>query len=59
MGVANELDSWMTWIDNSMADAAYDVPVTDDFDNFVGGQHTMHSLVGACPDVGCVDEMLG
>ena len=38
MGMASELDCWMMWIENSMADAAFDMPVIDDFDDFIGGK---------------------
>ena len=37
MGMASELDCWMQWIENSMADAAFDMSVIDDFDDFIGG----------------------
>ncbi len=37
MGMQSELDCWMLWIENSMADSAFDMPVIDDFDEFQGG----------------------
>ena len=36
-GMDSELDCWMEWIENSMADAAFDQPSTDDLENFIGG----------------------
>ena len=33
----SELDCWMEWIENSMAEAAFDTQSSDDFDNFIGG----------------------
>ena len=33
----SELDCWMEWIDNEMAEVVYEPQATDDFDEFVGG----------------------
>ncbi|CAH1779910.1 unnamed protein product [Owenia fusiformis] len=33
----SELDCWMEWIDNSLSDCAFDEPITDDWENFIGG----------------------
>ena len=40
MGMQSELDCWMLWIENSMADSAFDMPVIDDFDEFQGGKQS-------------------
>ena len=34
----SELDCWMEWIENTMADAAYDQPMEDDDERYIGGQ---------------------
>ncbi|CAL1542010.1 unnamed protein product [Lymnaea stagnalis] len=36
-GMPSELDCWMEWIDNQMADEVYEPQASDDFDDFVGG----------------------
>ncbi|KAI8746483.1 short transient receptor potential channel 4-associated protein-like isoform X1 [Biomphalaria glabrata] len=36
-GMPSELDCWMEWIDNQMADEVYEPQVADDYDDFVGG----------------------
>lgn len=36
-GMNSELDCWMEWIENSMADDAFDIPEEDDLENFIGG----------------------
>eukprot|EP00918_Siedleckia_nematoides_P024820 GHVU01053597.1.p1 GENE.GHVU01053597.1~~GHVU01053597.1.p1 ORF type:complete len:770 (-),score=71.82 GHVU01053597.1:2839-5148(-) len=36
-GMVSELDCWMEWIENSMADTAFDTPTEDDDDEFIGG----------------------
>ena len=33
----SELDCWMEWIENQMAEEPYDNPTEDDMDDFVGG----------------------
>ncbi|RUS72825.1 hypothetical protein EGW08_019418 [Elysia chlorotica] len=37
MGMPSELDCWMEWIDNQMADEVYEPQMPDDFEEFVGG----------------------
>lgn len=37
-GMVSELDCWMEWIENQMAEEMYDVPTEDDMDDFVGGR---------------------
>ena len=39
-GTVSELDCWMEWIENTMSDAAFDPPETDDLDQFIGGELT-------------------
>ena len=34
----SELACWMEWIENSMADDAFETPTIDDLDEFIGGQ---------------------
>lgn len=36
-GMVSELDCWMEWIENQMAEEMYDVPTEDDMDDFIGG----------------------
>ncbi|XP_005093557.1 short transient receptor potential channel 4-associated protein isoform X2 [Aplysia californica] len=36
-GMPSELDCWMEWIDNQMADEVYEPQAADDFDDFIGG----------------------
>jgi Trpc4-associated protein len=36
-GMVSELDCWMEWIENSMSDAAFDMPDEDDMEEFIGG----------------------
>ncbi|BFZ19838.1 hypothetical protein BsWGS_22876 [Bradybaena similaris] len=36
-GMPSELDCWMEWIDNKMADEVYEPQAADDFEDFVGG----------------------
>lgn len=45
-GFASELDCWMEWIENSMADEAFDAPTTDDLEDFIGGISAMSSSNG-------------
>ena len=35
--MVSELDCWMEWIENQMAEEMYDVPTEDDMDDFIGG----------------------
>ena len=35
--MVSELDCWMEWIENQMAEEMYDVPTEDDMEDFVGG----------------------
>ena len=35
--MVSELDCWMEWIENQMAEEMYDVPTEDDMEEFVGG----------------------
>ena len=34
----SELDCWMEWIDNQMADEVHEPLAADDFEEFVGGK---------------------
>lgn len=34
----SELDCWMEWIENTLADDAFENPGTDDLDDFIGGR---------------------
>lgn len=36
-GMVSELDCWMEWIENQMAEEPYDNPVDDEMDDFIGG----------------------
>ncbi|KAJ8302972.1 hypothetical protein KUTeg_019368 [Tegillarca granosa] len=36
-GMVSELDCWMEWIENQMAEEMYDLPTMDDLDDFIGG----------------------
>ena len=36
-GMMSELDCWMEWIDNQMADELYEPQSADDFEEFIGG----------------------
>ncbi|KAL5022171.1 hypothetical protein ScPMuIL_001326 [Solemya velum] len=36
-GMVSELDCWMEWIDNQMAEEMYDAPSSDDLEDFIGG----------------------
>ncbi|KAK3605673.1 hypothetical protein CHS0354_013470 [Potamilus streckersoni] len=45
-GMVSELDCWMEWIENQMAEELYDVPQIDEFDDFVGGI-TIPTIAGA------------
>lgn len=35
--MVSELDCWMEWIENQMAEEVYDTPTVDDLDEFIGG----------------------
>lgn len=35
--MVSELDCWMEWIENQMAEEMYDSPSLDDFEDFIGG----------------------
>lgn len=35
--MVSELDCWMEWIDNQMAEEMYDAPSSDDLEDFIGG----------------------
>lgn len=37
-GMVSELDCWMEWIENQMAEEMYDSPSLDDFEDFIGGE---------------------
>lgn len=43
-GMPSELDCWMEWIDNQMADEVYEPQGADDFDDFIGGTSFFSSL---------------
>ncbi|ELU14681.1 hypothetical protein CAPTEDRAFT_176924 [Capitella teleta] len=45
-GMSSELDNWMEWIENSMADEAFDSPQGDDLLGFIGGVSAMASRTG-------------
>ncbi|XP_052817711.1 short transient receptor potential channel 4-associated protein-like isoform X2 [Mya arenaria] len=36
-GMQSELDCWMEWIENQMAEESHDLPVDDEMDDFIGG----------------------
>ena len=36
-GMVSELDCWMEWIDNQMADEVFEMQDHDDLEDFVGG----------------------
>ncbi|XP_061163196.1 short transient receptor potential channel 4-associated protein-like isoform X2 [Saccostrea echinata] len=36
-GMVSELDCWMEWIENQMAEEMYDSPSMDDLEDFIGG----------------------
>ncbi|KAK6185326.1 hypothetical protein SNE40_007584 [Patella caerulea] len=36
-GMVSELDCWMEWIENQMAEELYETQIQDDFEEFVGG----------------------
>lgn len=36
-GMVSELDCWMEWIENQMAEEMYDTPAMDDLEDFIGG----------------------
>ncbi|KAL4234774.1 Short transient receptor putative channel 4-associated protein [Mactra antiquata] len=36
-GMVSELDCWMEWIENQMAEEPYDNPLEDEMDDFIGG----------------------
>ena len=42
-GMVSELDCWMEWIENQMAEEMYDIPTEDDMDDFIGGTHEYRS----------------
>ena len=42
-GMVSELDCWMEWIENQMAEEMYDIPTEDDMDDFIGGIHEYRS----------------
>lgn len=42
-GMVSELDCWMEWIENQMAEEVYDTPTVDDLDEFIGGISYLHS----------------
>jgi len=35
--MVSELDCWMEWIENQMAEEMYETPALDDLDDFIGG----------------------
>jgi hypothetical protein len=41
--MVSELDCWMEWIENQMAEEVYDTPTVDDLDEFIGGISYLHS----------------
>lgn len=46
-GMVSELDCWMEWIENQMAEEVYDTPTVDDLDDFIGGISEPTSAGGA------------
>lgn len=36
--MVSELDCWMEWIENQMAEEMYDSPSLDDYEDFIGGE---------------------
>lgn len=46
-GMVSELDCWMEWIENQMAEEVYDQPTVDDLDDFIGGISEPTSAGGA------------
>lgn len=38
-GMVSELDCWMEWIENQMAEEMYDSPSMDDLEDFIGGRY--------------------
>ena len=42
-GMVSELDCWMEWIENQMAEEPYDNPVDDEMDDFIGGMY-LHTV---------------
>ena len=41
-GMPSELDCWMEWIDNQMADEVYEPQTSDDFEEFTGGKDKLY-----------------
>jgi hypothetical protein len=37
--MVSELDCWMEWIENQMAEEMYDSPSMDDLEDFIGGDY--------------------
>ena len=35
--MVSELDCWMEWIENQMAEEPYDNPLDDEMEDFIGG----------------------
>ena len=49
--MVSELDCWMEWIENQMAEEMYDVPTEDDMDDFIGGIMTyFDSFITQAPE---------
>lgn len=46
--MVSELDCWMEWIENQMAEEVYDTPTVDDDEDFIGGKisYVVQSKVG-------------
>ena len=41
----SEVDCWMEWIENAMADSAFEENIIDDFDEFIGGWYYPYWIV--------------
>lgn len=44
-GMVSELDCWMEWIENQMAEEPYDNPIEDEMVDFIGGMRSQKTLV--------------
>ncbi len=60
-GMVSELDCWMEWIENSLADSAFDQPTADDFEEFIGGECGCLEIIWGVwgPSLGCLGVLFG
>jgi len=51
-GMQSELDCWMEWIENQMAEETHELPVDDEMEDFIGGTLQFFFMpLSVCVDV--------